>query len=200
MANKEREQRACLDTKFRVLRSEGDPPKIEGYAAVFNRETDLGWFAEKVAPGAFRDSITRGDDVRALFNHDPSLILGRTKAGTLELLEDDFGLFCRITPPDTQLGRDLTQSIERGDISQMSFGFTIDEETQVKRDGDKTLYVLNKVSLFDVSPVTFPAYEDTKVSIQRQERMQKESQSSRRSPIAEKEKRDRFITLLRLGN
>jgi uncharacterized protein len=153
--------------EFRVLREEGSLPKLRGHAALFNVEVDFGYFREMVAPGAFKNSIESGDDVRALFNHDPNLILGRNKAGTLRLSEDEKGLLSEIDPPDTQLGRDIVVSIERGDISQMSFGFYITSEEVVRREGESTLYIIKEARLFDVSPVTYPAYESTDVEVQR---------------------------------
>lgn len=142
-------------------------PVIEGHAAVFNHwSEELGGifpFKEKVVQGAFSDSI-QTDDIRALFNHDPNYVLGRNKAGTLELKETQKGLLVRITSPDTQWERDLTVSIERGDISQMSFVFLVLEDRWGHEDG-MDVRELHKVKLFDVSPVTFPAYTQTSVGV-----------------------------------
>lgn len=181
--------------EFRIERSDGALPTISGYAAVFNSTTDLGYFTESIAFGAFTESIARGDDVRALFNHDPNLIIGRTKANTLTLIEDSKGLFCKITPPDTQLGRDLVVSIERGDVSQMSFGFYVDEEQADFKENSKPHYTIKKASLFDVSPVTFPAYEATEVEVQRHVRSRVE-QINKRAKL-EKEVRERKLSLLK---
>jgi HK97 family phage prohead protease len=138
--------------------------RIVGHASVFNRDADIGgWFLERVAPGAFKRAI-REDDVRALFNHDSNIVLGRNKAGTLKLAEDDVGLAIDIDPPDTQWARDLMVSIERGDINQMSIGFRV-----LKQEWDETGEVakrtLLEVELFDVSPVTFPAFVETDVGL-----------------------------------
>jgi HK97 family phage prohead protease len=167
------ERRTVGLTELRVSRAqpeegaEATGPIIEGHAAVFNQWSEnLGGmfpFKEKVIPGAFRDSINV-DDVRALFNHDPNYVLGRNKAGTLELKETQKGLLVRITPPDTQWARDLTVSIDRGDITQMSFGFLVEEDKWGSEDG-MDIRELHKVKLFDVSPVTFPAYSQTSVGI-----------------------------------
>lgn len=166
--SKEMKRSRCHAPQFQVTRADGEAvPVIAGYAAVFNESTDLGWFTESIAPGAFTESLARGDDVRALFNHDPNLILGRTTARTLELREDEKGLFSRIHPPDTQLARDLVTSIERGDISQMSFGFYVEAEEAQIEQGKPTHFTITKASLFDVSPVTFPAYPTTEVDVQR---------------------------------
>src|SRR4030095_6031440 len=101
-----------------------EPPMIRGYAAVFNEWADIipGLFRERIAPGAFRKTI-READVRALFNHNPDYVLGRNRAGTLDMREDKHGLAVDIEPPDSQWARDLMVSMKRGDISQMSFGF-----------------------------------------------------------------------------
>lgn len=158
-------ERRTLQSEFRIEQREDGKKLIRGHAAVFNSETDLGWFRERIAPGAFTESIGK-DDVRALFNHDSNHILGRNTAGTLTMREDERGLYVEIDPPDTQVGRDLVTSIERGDISQMSFGFqTIKDSWETNEKETKDLRTLEKVKLWDVSPVTFPAYQDTDVAV-----------------------------------
>lgn len=160
-------ERRMVDVPIRVETRDGEsgePRRLVGYAAVFNVETNIGgWFRERIRPGAFRRSIERGDDVRALWNHDPSHVLGRTKSGTLTLREDERGLLVEIIPPDTQLGRDLVTLVERGDVSQMSFGFVPIVEEWESRDGQE-VRTLVEVDLFDVSLVTFPAYDATSIS------------------------------------
>lgn len=152
--------------EIRINESDGGTC-IEGHAAVFDSWSEtLGGifpFKEKVRKGAFVESIGR-DDIRALFNHDPNYVLGRNRAGTLELVEDDVGLRVRITPPDTSWARDITTSIRRGDISQMSIGFVVEDDEWSSSDGIDTRE-LKKVRLFDVSPVTFPAYTATDVGV-----------------------------------
>ena len=153
-------------------RGEGKQPVITGYAAVFydgtkNTEYQL-WpgAVERVMPGAFAKSV--GDDVRATFNHDPSLILGRTKKGkTLRLSVDDKGLRYEIDPPDTQAGRDLMTSLKRGDVTGSSFSFAVDGaagENWTKDGSGNQVRELRLVKLFDVGPVTFPAYKLTQAS------------------------------------
>jgi HK97 family phage prohead protease len=152
--------------EIRINESDGGTC-IEGHAAVFDSWSEtLGGifpFKEKVHKGAFAESIGK-DDIRALFNHDPNYVLGRNRAGTLELVEDDVGLRVRITPPDTSWARDITTSIRRGDISQMSIGFVVEDDEWSSKDGIDTRE-LKKVRLFDVSPVTFPAYTATDVGV-----------------------------------
>lgn len=138
--------------------------KIVGYAAVFNSFSQpMFGFRETIKPGAFKKTI-RESDVRALINHDPNYVLGRTSSRTLRLSEDEKGLRYIITPPDTSFARDLVVSIERGDISQSSFGFTVvkDEWTGVSPNMTRELL---EVKLFDVSSVTYPAYLQTEVSV-----------------------------------
>lgn len=143
----------------------GDAPAIVGYAAVFNALSNELWgFREKIAPGAFAASVAE-DDIRALWQHDTAHVLGRTKSGTLRLVEDEVGLQVRITPPDTQAGRDALISIGRGDVDAMSFGFrTLDDEWEEKADG-LVVRTLKKAKLYEVSPVTFPAYSATTVGV-----------------------------------
>ena len=107
--------------------ADSDDMVLEGYAAVFNSETDLGHFREVIKPGAFDDVMT--NDVRALINHDPNLILGRTENGTLELSTDERGLKYRVKLGNQQYAKDFYESVKRGDISQSSFAFTIKDQS-----------------------------------------------------------------------
>jgi len=144
-------------------------PVIRGHAAVFNQlSEDLGGFREQIAPGAFASAIDGSDDVRALFNHDSNFILGRNRAKTLRLKEDSRGLAIEIDAPDTQTIRDLVLSpIERGDVSQMSFGFSVRPNGQdwAKDDEGRVIRTLKSLRTFDVSPVVFPAYPQTDVGL-----------------------------------
>ena len=150
--------------------------KVRGYAAVFNADSEnLGGdtyrMIERIEPGAFDDVLK--DDVRALFNHDANLILARSKAGagTLSLGVDERGLWYEFEAPDTQAGRDLLVSLQRGDVDQSSFAFTVRKEGQKweeeTRDGVTTARrTIKKVSrLYDVSPVTYPAYPDASAAL-----------------------------------
>ncbi len=147
------------------------PGRLAGYAAKFNvYSQDLGGFREKIRPGAFKRSLAEGADIRALFNHDPSQVLGRTKSGTLSVSEDSVGLRFVVDLPNTQLGRDLHESISRGDVTQCSFAFKVPmggESWGKDQDENGQQFVTREVSdadLFDVSAVTYPAYLDTNVS------------------------------------
>lgn len=164
MKEKNIERRYMPVTELRAIEGENGLRKITGYAAVFNKlSDDLGYFREKIQPGAFKNTI-KADDIRALWNHDSNYILGRNRSGTLSMSEDDHGLKIEIDPPDAQWARDLMTSIERGDVDQMSFGFrTITDSWQLV-DGED-IRTLIEVKLFDVSPVTFPAYPDTEVGL-----------------------------------
>lgn len=153
------------------LRAEGDERRrIAGYAAIFNSVSEeIFGFVETIMPGAFAEVIAR-DDVRALINHDRNLVLGRTTAGTLRLLENEIGLRYEVDLPDTQPARDLMVSLDRGDVDQSSFGFRVDPEDEEWRGPDEKrplpLRIIHRFSrLFDVSPVTFPAYTETSVAL-----------------------------------
>jgi uncharacterized protein len=160
MDKKEIERRCLIAAELRV--EDGDSPKITGYAAVFDTWTDIGgMFREKVAPGAFKKSLKEAD-VRALWNHDPNYVLGRNKAGTLNMKEDDKGLRVEIDPVDSSWSRDLLKSMSRGDVNQMSFGFIVNAADD---DYEESTRVLRDVSLFDVSVVTYPAYPTTTAQV-----------------------------------
>lgn len=166
-AGKKDVETRVFPAELRVARKEdGALPKIEGYAAIFNSDSEDMGFVERIKPGAFKGAL-KISDARALFNHDANYILGRQSNNTLKLKEDKKGLFMSVQPPDTQLVRDMILTpIERGDINQQSFGFTIEADSWDGLDTDKPTRTIEKVrELFDVSPVTFPAYQDTDVAL-----------------------------------
>src|SRR6266700_2864691 len=124
-------ERRTITAEVRASRADGKPTRLEGYAAVFNKFSEnLGGFKEKIAPGAFSRAITEKQDVRALFNHDPNFVLGRTASGTLDLSEDDKGLMFSCEMPDTTVARDLMALVERGDVNQCSFGFIVRADSE----------------------------------------------------------------------
>ena len=146
------------------LNDDNNTLKLRGHAAVFNTVADGGWYREQISPGAFSSSLKQ-DDIRALWNHDTNIVLGRNVAGTLELREDKKGLAVEITPPQTSMVRDLLESVRRGDVSQMSFGFEVLKQTWVEEEGELDLRTINEVKLWEVSPVTFPFYQDTDIAL-----------------------------------
>ncbi len=164
-AKNEREVRTICAELRAMPATDGKPAKICGHAANFNSlSEDLGGFFEQIAPGAFAETILE-DDVRALWNHDANIVLGRKQANTLRMVEDSIGLYYECDTPDTQLVRDMVVSpITRGDVTQCSFGFytLLDKWENV---GGKVIRTLLKVKLLDVSPVTYPAYNSTDVAM-----------------------------------
>ncbi len=166
-------ERRMFTTEFRADKADGQPTKLVGYCAVFNVPTDLGYFVETIKPGAFTRTLQEGADVRALFNHNADIVLGRTKdggkTGTLTLTEDNTGLKFEIDMPDTQAARDLMTLVERGDVDQCSFAFTVREQnwnSQTDADGN-TIEIRELVDLDldngDCSVVVYPAYPTTSV-------------------------------------
>ncbi len=147
------------DVKFEI-RESGDGMTFEGYAAVFNADSSPLPFIERIAPGAFSKSLKSRNDIKLLWNHDTSLVLGSTRAGTLRLVEDSFGLKAIASLPDTQAGRDASVLLKRGDVSAMSFGFTVPIGGD-SWDKSGNVRTLNRVSLHEVSLVAFPAYSST---------------------------------------
>jgi HK97 family phage prohead protease len=148
------------------VRQLGDGQReFRGYAIKFDEwSSDLGGFVERCDPDCVTRALAAGQDVRHLINHDPNLVLGRTSSGTTRLERDSVGLAVVTDLPDTSYARDMAVSIERGDVSQMSFGFTVakDEWDWEATPAQRTLL---DVDLFDVSTVTFPAYPQTTAEI-----------------------------------
>ena len=162
---RKREFRYIPARELRIKRNADGKPQMGGYAAVFNSlSQDLGGFKERIAPGAFTTSLKNSPDVRALFNHDENIVLGRTKSGTLRLSEDETGLAFEADLPDTAMARDLAVSIERGDVDQCSFGFYCMADDWTMIDSTPVRSVTT-AELFDVSAVTYPAYTQTSVTM-----------------------------------
>lgn len=169
--------------KVEIRSESGKPDVVRGYAAVYGkRSEDFGFgdihLFEVIERGAFDDVLK--DDIRALFNHDANLILARSKAGegTLKVGVDDTGLWYEFEAPDTQAGRDLMISLKRGDVDQSSFAFTVNRDGQKfeKADGVNVRTIMKVSRLFDVSPVTYPAYPDTTVAVRSLEEFQRSQQ------------------------
>jgi len=159
-------ERRFITSEIRATDADDGTTTIEGHAAVFNIDSeDLGGFVERIAPGAFTNALARPDDIRALFNHDPNMVLGRNTAGTLALSEDDTGLRYKLDLPDTQPGRDLAVSMKRGDVSQSSFGFRVTKQSWELVNNAPDIRTIEEAELFDVSPVTYPAYPDATVAV-----------------------------------
>lgn len=158
-----------VSTEFQT-REEGEAPAIEGYFSVFNSNYEIApGMSESIAPGAFSNSLA--NDVRALTNHDTTLVLGRTKAHTLELREDAHGLWGHIDiNPNDADAMNLYERVKRGDVDQCSFGFDIrSEDTDIREDGS-VHWTIKDVELYEVSCCTFPAYEETNISARSAER------------------------------
>ena len=178
-----------LQTELKARTETDSPDKyIEGYFAVFNKETELwpGAF-EEIAPEAFDGTLL--DDVRALINHDTTLVLGRTKSNTLELKVDNVGLWGRIkiNPNDTD-AVNLYERVARGDVDQCSFGFNILAEETDWRDDGTVKWTIKEVKLFEVSPCTFPAYEQTGIQARKEqvERHREREFEARRTKLKER--------------
>ena len=158
----QRRQVRSIEAGFHTREADGGPI-IEGYFAVFNSDYEI-WpgAIEQVAPGAFTSAL--GGDIRALADHDTRIVLGRTTAGTLELREDEKGLYgiIRINPED-QEAMNLYHRVQRGDVTQCSFGFDIVAEDYEHRPDGSDLWTIRDVVLYEVSVVTFPAYAETSV-------------------------------------
>lgn len=177
------EKRTSADA-FEVRAADDGKRTLIGYAAVFDSPTDIGgWFMEKISRGAFSDAVNQ--DVRALFDHKSAYVLGRTTAKTLRLSEDSRGLKFEIDLPDTQIGRDVATSVDRGDLSGMSFNFRA-----LKEEWDDTvnppMRTLIKLEIDEISVVAFPAYPDTEVGVRSLQEW-RDAASAEHPPIKESE-------------
>ena len=171
MADREKRQMRTASTEFAATRDDkSNTLAIEGYFAVFDSVYEIAQgMSESIAQGAFDNTLS--GDIRALINHDTTLVLGRTKAGTLQLRTDSHGLWGHIdiNPNDTD-AMNLYNRVQRGDVDQCSFGFDIvSEETDFREDGS-VHWTIKEVVLYEVSPCTFPAYEETNIAARAAER------------------------------
>ena len=166
------------------IKAAAESRTVEGYASVFNSMSeDLG-FREVILPGAFSDVLD--NDVRALYNHDSNYLLARTTSGTLELKEDDKGLYYRFEMPNTSYGNDMLELFRRGDLTQSSFGFTVEKDNWRMEDGQQVRYIERVGSLFDVSPVVYPAYSQASSGLRSAEpKGEGEAEEARETPTEE---------------
>lgn len=154
-------ERRHLTIEFRADDQDKESRTVTGYAALFNEWTDMYWYDERIAPGAFTEAI-KNSDVRALFNHNPDHLLARSTNNTLTLEEDGKGLRFEFDMPESR--NDLLELIRSGTLSGCSFAFSV-EADEWNYDDDKDKRTITKIkSLFDVGPVTYPAYESTSIS------------------------------------
>ncbi|MEK5107040.1 HK97 family phage prohead protease [Cytobacillus sp. FSL K6-0129] len=164
---KKKETRTFDITNVEKRDGENQSLRVSGYAAVFNSKTSIGeYFDEMISPGAFSRTLSVNGDIRALFNHNWDHVLGRTKSGTLILSEDERGLKFEIDLPNNSLGRDLAESMARGDINECSFGFFATEESW-DYSIEPALRTVIEAELFEISIVSIPAYENTEAALVR---------------------------------
>ena len=165
-----RELRTCKGVELRAQQKEGQN-YISGYAATYSTlSEDLGWWRERIMPGAFDRAVNEKQDVRHLINHDANQVLGRTVSGTTELKSDVKGLYFRTLLPDTSFARDLMVSMQRGDITECSFAFIAARQSWVEdelTDDPSMEYIrqIEDVDLYDISIVTYPAYPGTSAEV-----------------------------------
>lgn len=161
------EKRELPHSNIEIRESEEGVRTIEGYAVKWEMKSQsMGYFLrfkEQFKKGAFTDSLTN-EDQRALWSHDTSKVLGRTKNGTLRLYEDDIGLRFELDLPNTTLGNDAYETIKRGDVDGVSFGFRMRKQEWDESDPDNVVRTISQADLFEISPVGFPAYPDSQVS------------------------------------
>ncbi|MEC2708143.1 HK97 family phage prohead protease [Bacillus thuringiensis] len=161
------EKREILSSNLEIREVEGGIRTIVGYAVKWEmKSVTMGYwrrFKEQFKRGAFTDSLTQ-DDQLALWSHDYSQVLGRTKNGTLRLFEDEIGLRFELDLADTTLGDDTYKTIKRGDVDGVSFGFQMVKEEWDESDPDNIVRSVTKAKLVEISPVAFPAYPDSQVS------------------------------------
>jgi len=163
-------ERRFFKSAFEIRQEEGKTPALRGYALRFGSTYDMGWYTESVD----RDALSKADmsDVRILLNHDPNLILGRTTAGTARVGVDDVGMWYEVDLPGSPNGENARVAVERGDIDQSSWGFRFRTDSTGRRIGDKWdmrngkehRTITDVATVFDASPVTFPANPDTSVA------------------------------------
>jgi len=158
------ERRTVQRADLRIMAQAGQT-RIQGYGALFGvLSEDLGWFLEMIEEGAFAECLSHKPDIRCLWQHDPSYVFGRTVNNTLQISEDERGLWYDCLPPETTWAKDAVETIRRGDVNQSSFAFMSVDERWEKKDG-QMVRIITRAEVFDVSPVTYPAYSDTVVGV-----------------------------------
>lgn len=164
--SQESEQMAKIEKRTNEVQFElravegGDGMTFTGYAAVFNSPSEPLPFIERIAPGAFKRSLKARNDIKLLWNHDTGSVLGSTRAGTLKLEEDNYGLRVTAMLPETTLGKDVRTLVQRGDVNAMSFGFSVPANGDTW-NAEGTERTLRSVRIHEVSIVAFPAYSQT---------------------------------------
>lgn len=206
--HKENTQKRKFETR---IEADKEARTITGYAAIYNSDSeDLGGFIERMAPSSFDGRLQ--DDVRVLFNHDNNLVLGRTISGTATLEVDEKGLKYTCQLPDTSYAKDLIELMERGDVTQSSFAFTIEDESWEERADGMLIRTVKKVGqLYDVSPVTYPAYTEATSGLrtsapveveQREVEVEEQKEEKQQEPeaVIEGTNADTFSVRLKLMN
>ncbi|QIM63039.1 peptidase [Pasteurellaceae bacterium Orientalotternb1] len=162
-----------LEIRSAALSADAESKKLVGYVVQWNKERETLWgeYVERFAPNAFSDSLRSGKDVRALFEHDHTKLLGRTSSGTLKLEEDSTGLRFELVLPDTQLGRDLLVSVERGDIRGMSFGFRTNKN-EWDFSVEPNLRTVQQAELVEITVTSIPAYPDSSLEVLKRSHLQ----------------------------
>lgn len=183
-------QMRTISSEFQT-REDGGDKRIEGYFAVFNSNYHItDGMSESIAKGAFSETLD--GDIRALIDHETMYVLGRNKAGTLDLREDDHGLWGSILlNPNDQDAMNLYARVQRGDVDQCSFGFDILAETEV-REGNEVHWTIDKVKLYEVSCCTFPAYTETSIQARKNdlEKLKERERQMWRSELKAKLKKE----------
>lgn len=195
----EQEHRIYNFSNLEVRASENGNSVIEGYASVFNKDSlDLGGFVETVNPNAFSRTLVENPDIRALWNHDSGEPLARTVSKTLEVSADENGLKVRINLPSTGKGPFVAEMVKRGDIKEMSFGF-ITRKDKWDINSVPNRRELLDVDLYEVSPVTFPAYPDTSLAMRSLNEAKKEAEANKpqAEQLSDETIQDEFETLSR---
>lgn len=170
-------------TDVKELRSSEDGNIVEGYPIVYDQETDIGWFREKIARGAATNALKSSDEF-VLFNHDPNFPLARRSNGTLEVTEDDHGVKIRADLSKSARGREVHEMVKNGLIDKMSFAFSTEKESWEYAQGKSDLRIVEEFrELFDYSPVTYPAYKQTEL----QARSAKDVFDSRKAPAGDEQ-------------